>query len=474
MSATEFNSGVIPADGTSLTETKADQTPQNVGAQLPVAEDSDIEIDRLRVRLERSERQNKILEEMIEEKTRSLYLIQEELRDSAAFMENVLDSILAAVVVTDGGDVINSVAGATCRLTGMAETDLIGRPLSYIINFADTEEEESTFEQGSAHEGSLLTHAEGAMSVLITHSDLTDEDNEVIGRVYTATDISQRKNLEVQLRHSQRLESIGQLAAGVAHEINTPIQFIGDSVRFLGDVFEDMMKLYDGYQPLKVSAYAQGDQPEVLEQLADIEEDADLAFIREEAPKALTRTLDGVDRVAAIVKALKQFSHPGSDDMAPANVNEIIETTLTVSKNEYRYSADLQLNLGEVPDVVCNRGDLGQVFINLVVNAAHAIADQVETTDRRGIISVTSMPKDDGVLVTIGDTGGGIPPEIQERVFEPFFTTKEPGKGTGQGLSLAHNMIVGKHNGQLTFTVEPGIGTTFDIWIPQQQTQPQN
>ncbi len=454
----------------SATEFGGPPAPANQVGQADPDQNSDVEIDRLRIRLERARRENKILEEMIEEKTRSLYVAQEELRDSAAFMANVMDSMLAAVVITDGGDVINSVGGATCKLTGIEEADLIGRHLSYIITLdAAEDDEEVTYEEGAPHEGTLMTLAEGPMAVLVTNSNLTDEDDEVIGRVYTATDVSQRKNLEVQLRHSQRLESIGQLAAGVAHEINTPIQFVGDSVQFLGDVFEDMMAIYEGYQPLKVAAAARGDQADLLEQLEELEDDADLEFIREEAPKALARTLDGVERVAGIVKALKQFSHPGSDDMAPANVNDIIETTLTVSKNEYRYSADLQLNLGDVPDVVCNRGDLGQVFINLVVNAAHAIAERVESTEQRGIISVTSMPKDDGVLVTIGDTGGGIPEEIQERVFEPFFTTKEPGKGTGQGLSLAHNMIVGKHNGQLTFTVEPGIGTTFDIWIPQQQ-----
>jgi signal transduction histidine kinase len=436
--------------------------------QPVVDEDSDVEIDRLRVQLERCLRDNAALEKTLEERTRSLYQVQEELRDSAAFLTNVMDSLLSAVIITDGADVINTIGGATCRLSGHQESDLIGRHLSYIISF-DAADGEVPYEDGMSREGSLLTRAEGPMAVLVATSDLTDEDDEIIGRVYTATDVSQRKNLEVQLRHAQRLESIGQLAAGVAHEINTPIQFIGDSVRFLGDVFEDMLGIYNGYQPLRAAAATGGGQAPLLEKIDELEEEADLEFIREEAPKALTRTLDGVERVAAIVKALKQFSHPGTDDMAPANVNEIIETTLTVSKNEYRYSADLQLNLGEVPEVVCNRGDLGQVFINLVVNAAHAIAAQVESTDTRGIISVTSMPKDDGVLITIGDTGGGIPPEIQDRVFEPFFTTKEPGKGTGQGLSLAHNMIVGKHNGSLTFTVEPGIGTTFDIWIPQTQ-----
>ena len=205
-----------------------------------------------------------------------------------------------------------------------------------------------------------------------------------------------------------------------------------------------------------------------MKQLDEQADEVDLPFVQEEAPKALTRTVEGLQRVATIVRALKQFSHPGNDDMAPADLNQIVENTLTVAKNEYKYVAEIDVELGDIGDVVCHPGDLGQVLINLVVNAAHAIADRVGSDGTMGRIGLTTSVEDNGVVVEVSDTGGGIPPEIQSRVFEPFFTTKEPGKGSGQGLALAHNVIVNKHRGQLSFDVEDGVGTTFRIWLPKQ------
>jgi signal transduction histidine kinase len=200
-------------------------------------------------------------------------------------------------------------------------------------------------------------------------------------------------------------------------------------------------------------------------------EEIDLDFVTDEVPKALDRTLKGLDRVATIVKALKQFSHPGTDELAPADLNEILLNTLIVAKNEYKYVAEVEVDTGDIPAVVCNPGDLGQVLINLVVNAAHAVAEQVEATGHMGKIVIRTTSDDVGVTLAISDNGGGIPPAIQDRVFEPFFTTKEPGKGSGQGLALAHNVIVNNHKGRLWFDVEAGVGTTFNVWLPRHQSR---
>ena len=442
----------------------------------------DDRVAKLERRLQRSRAENEILEKMIEDKTRSLYLAQAELQEGKRYLENVLASMSSAVMITDRAATITSIGGTTARLTGLATDSLTGRCLFEVL--ADTgdggggqcgddggvEGPNTTLQQMFAgpREGQLRT-ASGTVPVLLTTSPLTDDEGDVVGAVCVATDLSERKRLEVELRHAQRLESIGQLAAGVAHEINTPIQFVGDSARFVGEAFEDLSSLIEEYRKLK-AAVAGGPGAELVAAIDELEDEIDLEFIEEEAPKAVARALDGIDRVADIVKAMKQFSHPGDDAMAPADLNQLVETALTVAKNEYKYVADIELALGDIPDVLCNQGDLSQVLLNLVVNAAHAIADRVAETGENGRITVGSCEAGDGVSIRIADTGGGIPVEIRERVMEPFFTTKEPGKGTGQGLALAHNIVVNKHGGRLDFEVEDGVGTTFTMWLPRKAT----
>ncbi len=422
----------------------------------------DEQVRRLERRLARARRENEILETMIEEKTRSLYLAQAEMQKGKLFLENVLQSMRAALLITDHLGLITLAGGATSAWTGRDNAELIGQPISVVL---------PAYRSESVDEEELIGEGGVAIPVLVTRSNLTDDHGTVTGTVYVATDISDRKRLELELRHAQRLESIGQLAAGVAHELNTPIQFVGDSVRFLGDVMQDLIELLDSHDALRQLATGVDGGPEVLRRLDEQADEIDLEFIQDEAPRALTRTVDGLDRVATIVKALKQFSHPGLDDMAPADLNEIVRNTLTVAKNEYKYVAETEFNAGDLSDVVCNRGDLGQVLINLVVNAAQAIAEQVESTGRMGKISIRTASDDHGAAIEIADTGGGIPTEIRDRVFEPFFTTKEVGKGSGQGLALAHNLIVNKHQGRLWFEVEDGIGTTFHVWLPRQPPQ---
>ena len=422
---------------------------------------TDEQLARIERRLARAAEENAILERMIEDKTRSLYLAQGELEQSKVFLENVLRSMHTAVLITDPGGAITSVGGTTSSLVGVDESTLVGQPLSTVLRLDRPD---------TTGEGELLAGDGATVPVIVTTSELTDEHDTTVGTVYVATDISERKRLEVELRHAQRLESIGQLAAGVAHEINTPIQFVSDSVRFLSEVLDDLMALQASYQRLRDAAAGFESCVEIVEELDEQADEIDLEFVRDETPKAVDRTLDGLNRVATIVKALKRFSHPGDNDLAPADLNEIIDNTLTVAKNEYKYVAEVEVEAGDLRDVVCNPGDLGQVFLNLVVNAAQAIADRVEADGSMGTISIRTVGDDHGVTVAIGDTGGGIPAEVQERVFEPFFTTKEPGKGTGQGLALAHNVIVNKHGGRLSFEVEAGVGTTFLVWLPYRQS----
>jgi PAS domain S-box-containing protein len=294
------------------------------------------------------------------------------------------------------------------------------------------------------------------------------EDNKGARFIVTGADVTERKLLEEQLRQAQKLEAIGQLAAGVAHEINTPTQYIGDNARFLKDSWEPIAGLLNLCRAMRQEG---ADGPVSIESLSKFDrlfEQADLEYLLKEIPQAIEQSLDGVQRVAKIVRAMKEFSHPGSQEKSAVDVNKAIETTITVARNEWRYVAEMVTHLDEnLPLAPCLAGELNQVILNLIVNAAHAIAEVVgESTEKKGNITITTSHKEGWVEIAISDTGSGIPEEIRSRIFEPFFTTKTVGKGTGQGLTLAHSLIVKRHQGQLWFETETGKGTTFFIRLP--------
>ncbi|MEA2221969.1 MAG: two-component system, NtrC family, sensor kinase [Solirubrobacteraceae bacterium] len=276
---------------------------------------------------------------------------------------------------------------------------------------------------------------------------------------------AEREQMEAELRLAQKLESVGQLAAGIAHEINTPIQFVGDSVAFLGTSFDELMTLVEMYGELKRSAEHGTPPPELVQRISDAELDADLEYLTERVPAAFTRTIDGVQRVATIVRAMREFAHPPSVELTPVDLNQIIENALIVATSEYKYIADVTCELGELPAVVCNHGDINQVLLNLVVNAAHAIADAVGDSNERGTITIRTVLEDETVRISVADTGTGIPAAIAERIYDQFFTTKVVGRGTGQGLAITRG-IVERHNGTISFDSIEGEGTTFHIVLP--------
>jgi PAS domain S-box-containing protein len=281
-----------------------------------------------------------------------------------------------------------------------------------------------------------------------------------------ARDITGRDAAELELRHTQKLESVGRLASGIAHEINTPIQFVGDNTRFLQDSFGGLQTLLAKYQELRNAAESGSLNPNLLDEVRRAEEASDCSYVLEEIPNALSQTLDGVTRVATIVRAMKEFAHPESKEMAAADLNRALLSTVTVARNELKYVADVETEFGDLPLVVCNVGDLNQVFLNLLVNAAHAINENVKGTGERGKIRVCTSAEGSNILVSIADTGCGIPDANRTRVFDPFFTTKEVGRGTGQGLAIARSVVVDRHKGSLTFESEVGKGTTFYIRLP--------
>ncbi len=272
------------------------------------------------------------------------------------------------------------------------------------------------------------------------------------------------------LRQAQKLEAIGQLAAGIAHEINTPTQFIGDNTTFLRDAYKDAFALIERLSDrLATIAASPGKGAEEAQgALADLE-GADLGYLREEIPKAIQQSLEGVSRISKIVKAMKDFSHPGGDSKTLTNLHQAIESTITVSRNEWKYAANLVTDFDpEMPPVPCFPSEFNQVILNLVVNAAHAI--ESATGGRHsgvlGQITVRTRARRDEVEIDVSDTGTGISKAVQARMFEPFYTTKPVGKGSGQGLAIAHAVIVEKHQGRIEVHSEVGQGTTFTIYLP--------
>ena len=320
-------------------------------------------------------------------------------------------------------------------------------------------------------EATVLTHDEKRVDLRwvasCEQSENTGQHKVLRGMMLDVTD---QRRMENELAQAQKLESVGRLAAGVAHEINTPVQFVSDSVSFVREAMDDLSEIVDKYRELR-NATQNTDNSTTLVRAAakaaeEAEDDADLDYILENAPVALDRARDGLGRVAAIVRSMKEFAHPDRKEMAQSDLNQAIQSTLVIASNEYKYVADVELALGDVPLVNCYAGEINQVVLNLIVNAAHAIGDVVRGTDKKGRIRVATRVLDDQVEIAIGDSGKGIPVDVRSRIFDPFFTTKEVGKGTGQGLAIARAVVVEKHGGTLHFETEVGQGTTFYIRLP--------
>ncbi len=281
-------------------------------------------------------------------------------------------------------------------------------------------------------------------------------------------DISDRKNLEAQLNHAQKMESVGRLAAGIAHEINTPSQYVGDNTNFLKDAFTQLSEVITIYEELAKNVIKGNDTGALLNDLTQKKIEIDLEYLLEDIPKAISQSLEGIKRVSSIVRAMKEFAHPGSEKKTLADINSLIQTTVTVSRNEWKYAAEIEFDLtSELPPVPCYPGEINQVFLNLIVNSAHAVADaQKARGGGLGKIILHTHVKDRKVIIKVEDNGTGIPKSIRDRIMDPFFTTKEVGKGTGQGLAIARSCVVDKHQGEFSFESEEGVGTTFIISLP--------
>ena len=388
------------------------------------------------------------------------------LADALAHERNVLrtmiDLIPAFIYCKDAESRFTGCNKLVANRMGVAPEELIGRtdfdffPREMAEKFYN--DEQALLKSGKPlidHEELAFDKLSGTNRVILTSKvPLHDAAGNLTGLVGTGFDITERKAAEERMASSDRLESIGRLAAGVAHEINTPIQFLNDSVSFIREGVEELLAYVD-----KLHATMPAQHPK----------DEDVEYLREELPPALTRVADGLSRIAEIVRSMKHFSHADQREMSAVDLNASIASTLVIARSEYKDVADLETDYAPLPPVICHGGQINQVVLNLVVNSAHAIADFVKQHGGRGKISVKTALDGDCALISISDTGGGIPEGIRARIFDPFFTTKEVGRGTGQGLSIVRNTIVKGHGGKLDFECEMGKGTTFHVRLPLQR-----
>lgn len=415
-------------------------------------------------RLARETERVRILEGIIEEKTRELFTEQQRLRSLNTNLNNVLETMLSALIVTDDQQRVERANQMAQRLLGWEMMDLLGLPLSQFLPLEAISSDEMA-ETGVLQKETFATARDGLkIPVLASVSMIWNEQSNTASLVCVLVDLRQRKELETQLLQTQKLESVGQLAAGIAHEINTPIQFIGDNLKFLEGAFQDLEPTLTTLSGVLATPAALATSPELRSNFAK----SDYEYLKSEIPSALTQSLHGLERVAKIIQAMKEFSHPGREAKQAVDVRKLIESTLTISVNEWKYSTEIQTTFADdMPMIPVIPGALNQAMLNLIINSVHAIEDINKKLQReRGKIEVATRLHGKHALIQISDNGGGIPTDIQHRVFEPFFTTKDVGRGTGQGLAIARSIIVDKHGGELDFVSKEGEGTIFTIRLP--------
>ncbi|WP_063763665.1 PAS domain S-box protein [Actinoplanes subtropicus] len=392
-----------------------------------------------------------------------------------AFRAAVMDHMAEGLCTMDEHGLVTSVNLAATRLLGWTEKEVLGRSLHEVLHATaganahaaadcpltrirsageqvDNAEDRYVHRDGAAidvaYSASPMRVGESVAGVVVVFRDVTEQKD--------------RQRRELEGRHDQKLEALGRLSAGLAHEINTPIQFVGDNTRFLAEAYQTMLELLLVYRDILGPQGGQLPWEERKKRAEDAEEKADIEYLAEEVPGAVEQSLEGIDRVASLVRAMKAFSYKDTKEHSYADINEGIRTTVIVARNEVKYVADVVLDLDEqLPDVLCNLGDLNQVFLNLLVNAADAMPEGGE----RGKITVTTRVEGTSVVISFADNGTGIPEDIRKAIFDPFFTTKEVGKGTGQGLALAL-AVCEKHGGTIEVQSELGVGTEFILTLP--------
>ncbi len=418
----------------------------------------------------------------LEREVRLRLTIQDLLQTEKDLLSTTLMSIGEGVIVTDDQECIILINKAAELITGYNALEAVQSPLHSIFRLSDSatlkpfdNEIEALFEIDHAekagknvHHPTLQTKNGRRILIACNITPRSSEHDHTGGYVIIFQDITEKQKNEAQTALSQKMEAIGQLAAGIAHEINTPIQYIGDNLRFLSKAFSRYSETLDAYQLLAAEHVGKVVTQENVSRLEELGRNNKIPRYIQEIPTAIGEALDGIERVRKIVLAMREFSHPSEREKKLADINHGIETTVTISRNEWKYCADVELNLDhELPLIICQIDEINQVILNMIVNAAQAIQEKFPVgSGLKGKITISTFQRDSNISITVEDCGAGIPAEIQDRIFDPFFTTKGIGRGTGQGLSVAQNIIVKKHRGAISVDSKVGEGTKFTISLP--------
>ena len=437
------------------------------------------DLELMQRRLEREKAARKAAETLLEQKSLEVYEANQRLIDLTEQTKAIVETAAEGIISYDEEGVIHLFNRSAERIFQCQEA--IGKNIRDYFELLDEEDyglfpvcnvvgpeeahlgEESCISDPIEMTGRRTT-GQSFFAEVMTNRNTSGKKTQFTMLV---RDLSRRKKLEAQLSQSRKMESVGQLAAGIAHEINTPIQFVGDNILFLQGAFDDLGNLLDLYADLADEVAKGNSSLASLSKIKEQSEIADLPFLRQEAPDAIQQSIDGIERVAKIVRAMKEFSQASSDCKTLVDLNGAIENTITVTVNQYRDTAEIETCFDpEIGSVSCLAGKINQCLLNLLANAYEVLQEHGEPGT--GKVRVTTKRNGDFAEIRVEDNGPGIPDDIRERIFEPFFTTKEVGKGMGQGLAYVYDVVVDKHDGQIQVQPLPTGGTSFLITLPIQ------
>lgn len=438
---------------------------------------SGLTIDQMAARLARETKARQTAENILEEKSRELHALNEQLLETAHRCESnsielnaILDYTVAGIlVVQTDGTIAKANNAAINMFTAGADKTLVGKSISAFLPETDIDQEDGS--EAEVHHAETLAFNQCGQRFVVEYDVTPIQQGRQKCSVWLIRNISRRKEaenkqrrLEENLNEARKFEALGTLASGVAHEINTPIQYVSDNVRFLKDSLADLLSLTELYRSFVGHVAETGKTSDLITRIECREEEVDLDFLLGDVTDAAEQSLQGLSQVATIVKAIKEFAHPGSEERSQVDLNELVENTLAVSKNRWKHVADLDVDLqDDLPSVEAYPGQISQALLNLVTNAA----DALETTrSGRGRIGITTRMHVTGVELRVTDNGCGMDEATRKRIFDPFFTTKDVGKGTGQGLAIVYKIITDHHKGRITCNSQEGCGSEFILQIP--------